>query len=227
MRRLPPLYAIVDPLDSGREPVALARAMLAGGARLLQLRCKDATPRELLAIATRIAPIARRHRCVFLVNDRPDVARAAQADGVHLGQEDLPIAAARRVLGPDRIVGISTHDVEEARAAGASGADYIGVGPIYATTSKEKALPARGLDLVATVRAEIRCPIVAIGGITAETAPAVRAAGADAVAMIAALARAADPEAEVRRVIAALSGAPIPPRPPSRPPARPRGSRSA
>jgi thiamine-phosphate pyrophosphorylase len=225
--RLPALYAIVDPLDTGRPPEDLAAAYLAGGARLLQLRAKDASSRELLRAAERIVALARAAGALFLVNDRPDVARAVDADGVHLGQDDLPVAAARRALGPSRLVGVSTHDLAEARAAVAAGADYIGVGPIYATTSKEKALPARGLDLVATVRAEVRCPIVAIGGITAETAPAVRAAGADAVAMIAALARAADPEAEVRRVIAALSGAPSPPRPPSRRPAPPRGSRSA
>jgi len=225
--RLPALYAIVDPLDTGRAPEALAAAYLAGGARLLQLRVKDATSRELLRVAERVAALARAAGAVFLVNDRPDVARAVDADGVHLGQDDLPVGAARRVLGPDRLVGVSTHDLGEARAAVEAGADYIGVGPIYATASKAKALPARGPGLVAAVRRQVRCPIVAIGGITAETAPAVLAAGADAVAMIAALVRAADPAAEVRRVIAAISGAPIPPRRPSRRPARPRGSRSA
>lgn len=225
--RLPALYAIVDPLDTGRTPEELAAAYLAGGARLLQLRAKNATSRELLRAAERIAALARQAGALFLVNDRPDVARAVDADGVHLGQDDLPVAAARRVLGPNRLVGVSTHDLAEARAAVAAGADYIGVGPVHTTASKEKALPARGPGLVAAVRAEVACPIVAIGGITAETAAAVRAAGADAVAMIAALARAADPAAEVRRVIAALSGAPNPPRPPSRPPAPPRGSRSA
>ena len=225
--RLPALYAIVDVLDTGRAPEDLAAAYLAGGARLLQLRAKDATSRELLRAAERIAALARAAGALFLVNDRPDVAHAVDADGVPLGQDDLPVAAARRVLGSNRLVGVSTHDLAEARAAVAAGADYIGVGPVYTTASKAKALPARGLDLVARVRAEVRCPSVASGGITAETAPAALAAGADAVAMIAALARAADPGAELRRVIAALSGAPIPPRPPSPRPAPPRGSRSA
>lgn len=204
MRHLPRLYAIVDPLDTGRDPIVLAQAMLAGGARLLQLRCKEATSRELLAIATRIAPVARRLHCIFLVNDRPDVACAAEADGVHLGQEDLPITAARRILGPDRIVGISTHDVEEARAAAASGADYVGVGPIYATASKAGARAPRGVELVRAVRATAPCPIVAIGGITPATAPAVLAAGADAVAMIGALVRAENPAAAVREALAAV-----------------------
>jgi thiamine-phosphate pyrophosphorylase len=202
--RLPSLYAIVDPLDTGRAPEDLAAAYLAGGARLLQLRLKQATSRELLHAAERIAALARAAGARFLVNDRPDIARAVDADGVHLGQDDVPVAAARRVLGLGRLVGVSTHDPAEARAAVAAGADYIGVGPIYATATKERALPPSGTALVEAVRTIARCPLVAIGGITAATAPAVRAAGADAVAMIGALARASDPAAEVRRVIAAL-----------------------
>jgi len=199
--RLPRLYAIVDPLATGRGPDALAAALLAGGARLLQLRLKDVGARELLAVATAIAPLARRYGALFLVNDRPDVARAAGADGVHLGQEDLPVAAARRVLGPGAIVGVSTHDLAEARAADAAGADYLGVGPIYATATKTGALPPRGPALVRALRAEIRRPLVAIGGITAETAPEVLAAGADSVAMIAALVDTPDPAAAVRDVL--------------------------
>jgi thiamine-phosphate pyrophosphorylase len=202
--RLPVLYAIVDPLDTGRDPVALAAALLAGGARLLQLRLKEATSRELLAAAERIAPMARAAGALFLVNDRPDVARAVEADGIHLGQDDLPLAAARRVLGPGRMIGVSTHDLEQACAADAAGADYIGVGPVYATVTKREALAPRGLELVRAVRAAVRCPIVAIGGITPETAAAVRAAGADAVAMIGALVRATDPRAEVASVLADL-----------------------
>jgi thiamine-phosphate pyrophosphorylase len=203
--RLPPLYAIVDPLDTGRDPVALAAALLAGGARLLQLRWKAAHPRELLAAALAVRPLARAAGALFLVNDRPDIARAAEADGVHLGQDDLPVAAARRVLGAERLLGVSTHDLEQARAAEAAGADYIGVGPVYATTTKSEALAPRGLALVTAVRAAVRCPLVAIGGITPETAPAVRAAGADAVAMVGALVRAPDPAAAVREVLARLS----------------------
>jgi thiamine-phosphate pyrophosphorylase len=201
---LPVLYAIVDPLDTGRDPVALAAALLAGGARLLQLRLKEATSRELLDAAERIAPMARAVGALFLVNDRPDIARAVEADGVHLGQDDLPVAAARRVLGPGRVIGVSTHDLEQAPAAEAAGADYIGVGPVYATVTKREALVPRGLELVRAARATVRCPIVAIGGITPATAPAVRAAGADAVAMIGALVRAADPRAEVASVLAGL-----------------------
>jgi thiamine-phosphate pyrophosphorylase len=201
---LPRLYAIVDPLDTGRSPVALAEALLAGGARCLQLRWKAAAPRDVLEAARAIHPLARAADALFLVNDRPDIAVLAGADGVHLGQDDLPPAAARRVLGPARIVGVSTHDPEQARQAVAAGADYVAVGPIYATTSKAGALPPRGLDLVRTVRPLVPCPLVAIGGIDATTAAGVIAAGADAVAMIGALARTPDPAAAVRGVLARL-----------------------
>src|SRR5256712_643508 len=115
--RPPPLYAIVDPLDTGRDPAALAAALLRGGARVVQLRWPEASARELLAAALAIRPLARAAGALFLVNDRPDVARAAEADGVHLGQDDLPVAAARRVLGAGRRIGVSTHDPEQARAA--------------------------------------------------------------------------------------------------------------
>jgi thiamine-phosphate pyrophosphorylase len=111
------------------------------------------------------------------------------------------VAAARRVLGPGRLVGVSTHDLAEARAAVAAGADYVAIGPVYASGTKPGALAPRGLDLVRAVRAVVVCPLVAIGGITPETAPAVRAAGADAVAMIAALVRAPDPAAAVRAAL--------------------------
>jgi len=203
--RLPPLYAIVDPLDTGRDPAALAAALLRGGARLVQLRWPGASARELLGAALAIRPLARAAGALFLVNDRPDVARAAEAEGVHLGQDDLPVAAARRVLGAGRLIGVSAHDPGQARAAEAAGADYLGVGPVYATATKPDALAPRGLALVSAVRAAVRCPLVAIGGITPETAAAVRAAGADAVAMIGALVRAPDPEAAVRDVLARLS----------------------
>jgi thiamine-phosphate pyrophosphorylase len=202
---LPPLYAIVDPLDTGRDPVALAGALLAGGARLLQLRLKDAGSRLLLETARAIAVRARAAGALFLVNDRPDIARAVDADGVHLGQDDVPVAAARRVLGPGPLIGVSTHDLDEARAAAAAGADYLGVGPIYATTSKAGALAPRGPELVRAVRAIVTLPLVAIGGIDADTAAAVRAAGADAVAMIGALVRAEDVSATTRAVLARLA----------------------
>ena len=132
MFRLPRLYAIVDPLDTGQHPVALAEALLAGGARCLQLRWKPAPPRDVLEAARAIRLLAHAAGALFLVNDRPDLAILAAADGVHLGQDDLPLAAARRVLGPGRVVGLSTHDPDQARRAADAGADYVAVGPVYA-----------------------------------------------------------------------------------------------
>jgi thiamine-phosphate pyrophosphorylase len=203
--RLPRLYAIVDPLDTGQDPVALAAALLDGGARCLQLRWKPAAPHDVLDAARAIRALAHAAGALFLVNDRPDLAVLAGADGVHLGQDDLPLAAARRVLGPARIVGLSTHDPEQARRAAAAGAHYVAVGPVFATTSKVGALAPRGLDLVRAARAAVPCPLVAIGGIDATTAADVIAAGADAVAMIGALVRAPDPAAAVRGVLARLA----------------------
>ena len=201
---LPPLYAIVDPLDTGRTPEDLAAALLAGGARLLQLRLKTAGSGELLAAARVLRALTARAGALLLINDRPDVARAAGADGVHLGQDDLPVGAARAILRPGALVGVSTHDVEQARAAAGAGADYLGVGPVFTTTTKVGALPARGLELVRAVRAAVGIPLVGIGGITPDTAVAVRAAGADAVAMIGALVRASDVTATVRDILARL-----------------------
>jgi len=139
------------------------------------------------------------------VNDRPDVARAVDADGVHLGQDDLPVAAARRVLGPGKLVGVSTHDPAELAGALAAGADDVGVGPVWATASKVGALAPRGLGLVRAARRAAAVPLVAIGGIGPDTAPDALAAGADAVAMIAALVRAPDPAAAVRTALARLA----------------------
>jgi thiamine-phosphate pyrophosphorylase len=196
----PPLYAIVDPLDTGRSPEELARAMLRGGARLLQLRLKAATSRDLLAAARALRGLTREAGALH----RADIARAAAADGVHLGQDDLPPAAARAILGPRSIVGVSTHDVAQARAAAAAGADYLGVGPVFTTSTKPDALAARGTALVRAVRETVTVPLVAIGGITPDAAAGVRAAGADAVAMIGALVRAGDVEGAVRDTLARL-----------------------
>ena len=203
--RLPALYAIVDPLDSGRSPVALAGALLAGGARLLQLRLKDASARSLYETALALRAVTRATGALFIVNDRPDIAAAVDADGVHLGQDDVPVQVARAILGPAKWIGVSTHDEDEAAAAVAAGADYLGVGPIFTTTSKQAALSARGFQLLKAVRGLTEIPLVAIGGITPETAVATRAAGADAIAMIAAITRAPDPAATVRDVIARLA----------------------
>jgi len=201
---LPPLYAIVDPLDTAQDPVALARAILAGGATLLQLRLKNHAPRALWRVASEIVPLAAAAGARVIVNDRPDVAAVVGAAGVHLGQTDVPPDVAARLLPPNALIGISTHDLGEVKKAAPLGPSYVAVGPVFATASKRGALPPRGLDFVREARALTQRPLVAIGGITPETAAAVRAAGADSVAMIGALVRARDVAAVVAETLAAL-----------------------
>jgi thiamine-phosphate diphosphorylase len=196
------LYAIVDPLDTGRDPIALARAMLAGGARVLQLRAKSTATGALLETAVAMRELTAAAGATFVVNDRADVALACGADGVHLGQDDLPIAAARAIVGPDMMIGFSTHSETQLAAADACGADYLAFGPIYGTTSKHTADPVLGCERLAAARRLTKGPLVAIGGITAATASGVLAAGADAVAVIAALVRAPDVERATAELLA-------------------------
>jgi thiamine-phosphate pyrophosphorylase len=200
------LYLIVDPLDTGRAPLDLARAMLAGGATLLQLRLKRATTADLLRQAEALRDLTAAAGAQLIVNDRADVARAVGADGVHLGQDDLPVAAARAVVGPAACIGFSTHSESQLAAATTAGADYLAFGPIFATTSKDKADPVLGCERLRTARDLTTAPLVAIGGITAATAPAVLAAGADAVAVIAAVIRAPDVERATAELLAAVGG---------------------
>lgn len=198
------IYPIVDELDgSGRDFVGLTEAMLAAGARFLQLRVKGRSTRDFIEVARAVKARTDAAGAALIVNDRVDVAHLVGAAGVHLGQDDLPPAAARELLGGDRIIGFSTHNVAQARAAATEGvADYIGFGPVFATTSKENPDPVVGLDGLRAVRRLVRLPIVAIGGIGVDAVPDVLAAGADAVAMIGAIARAADVEANLRSLLA-------------------------
>ncbi|HVB78846.1 MAG TPA: thiamine phosphate synthase [Candidatus Binataceae bacterium] len=193
-------YAMVDPAG-GHEPVALARLLLDAGARMMQLRLKHACGRDLLAAARAIAAMCRERGALLIVDDRADVAMLAGAAGVHLGQEDLPLEAARRLVGRDRIVGISTHSVAQALAAERGGADYVGFGPLYPGGLRNNAA-GRGLAMLREVRAAVRIPIVAIGGITEATMPAALAAGADACAIITDVVRAPDIAAKVRAILA-------------------------
>ena len=202
---LPPLYPIIDP-DAllGRSPVDAARAVITGGGRLIQLRMKDRPSAETLSVAEALRTITSSAGAKLIINDRVDIALAVGADAVHLGADDLPVDAARRLLGPHVLIGRSTHSLEEAVAAVSAGADYIGFGPMFSTTTKVLAYAPQGLERLRRVRAQVGIPIVAIGGITQETAPAVLAAGASAVAMIGEIGRASDIEATVRRLVAAL-----------------------
>jgi thiamine-phosphate pyrophosphorylase len=163
-----------------------------GGATMVQLREKTWTTRDLVEAGRRLLAITRPTDVPLIINDRVDVALAIDADGVHVGQDDLPVPEARRLLGPDKIVGTSAGTVEEARQAEVDGADYIGVGSIFATSSKADAGDAIGPEALRRIREAVHIPIVAIGGITAANAAAAIAAGAHGVAVIAAVVGADD-----------------------------------
>lgn len=187
MLQLPKLYAITDTDLSNYTHIEIVRLLLAGGARLIQLRDKAASAKELLDAARACLAVTRPAGAKLIINDRVDVALTADADGVHLGQDDLTVAEAREILGQGKIIGLSTHTLEQFHAALRTSADYLAVGPVYPTTTKENPSPVVGLELLAAARAITDRPIVAIGGITIERATAVLDAGADCVAVISAL----------------------------------------
>ena len=202
------LYLVTDEgLSRGRATVAIVAAAIRGGADAIQLRAKELPLREQAAIGRALRELTREAGVLFIVNDRADLALALDADGVHVGQDDLPADLARLVVGPDRIVGVSTATVEEARIARAMGADYLGVGAIFGTATKSDAGAAIGTDAIGAITAAVGLPIVGIGGINARNAGEVIAAGADGVAVVSAIIAADDPEAAARTVKAAVGGA--------------------
>lgn len=204
--RLPsPLYAILDrSVAGGRDLPRLLEAVLAGGGRLVQLREKTMPASELFPLAQRLVRRCREVGAWLVVNDRADLALAVDAHGLHVGQDDLPARHARAILRPGMILGVSTHDPEQARQAVADGADYVAVGSIFPTTTKP-GFQQVGTDLIRRVRPAVPVPLVGIGGITADNAASVLAAGADGVAVISALCAAPDPEAATRAFLARLA----------------------
>ncbi len=202
------LYGMIDlPARGGTAAAALtlAGALVDGGARVVQLRIKGADAAEVLATARVLGPWCRAQAVTFVVNDRLDVALAAAADGVHLGQDDLPLAAARALAPAGFVIGVSTHDEAQARAAAEGGADYIGFGPCFPTSSKHNPDPVVGVERLARVCGGSPIPVVAIGGITLDTVAEVVRAGAAAAAIIRAVNGAADVTAAARIVTAAFS----------------------
>jgi thiamine-phosphate diphosphorylase len=202
-----PLYAIVDP-DAlpARPPIAIVRDIVAGGGRVVQLRAKGHPADELLGMALAMRAILDDVGGLFIVNDRVDIALAAGAHGVHLGADDFPVDRARQLLGPDAIIGFSSHAVTEAIAVAARGiVDYLGFGPIFPTATKTLSFVPHGLAGLGEAARRVGAPVVAIGGITEATAAATHAAGAAAVAMIGALARADPLPAAVRRILSRLA----------------------
>ena len=194
------LYVVLDPaVAGGRSVVEIARQAIAGGATMLQLRDKRSPDRDVLASATAISQLCRTESTPFIVNDRVDIAYACGADGVHLGHDDLPPAVARKLLGEDAIIGMSAGNLDELAAALPARPDYLGVGPMYATRTKNDAGAPVGPAMIRTLReAAPVIPLVGIGGITAENAAAVIAAGADGIAVVSAVVGAQNVEAATR-----------------------------
>ena len=182
------LYVITDEgVSHGLGHVEIARRVAEGGADVIQLRDKARTSRDMLSIALQVREITRAKGITFIVNDRLDLARAAGADGVHLGQEDLPVPFARKVAGKGFIIGTSVRSVEEAMIAETEGADYVALSPIFDTPTKSDAGPGMGLEILKGIKSAVSIPVIAIGGIGKGNARQVMDAGADGVAVISAI----------------------------------------
>jgi thiamine-phosphate pyrophosphorylase len=204
---LPRLYVILDQALLTTSETDCAQKLAEAGVRLLQYRNKTASARELLESAQRISSVLRSSGVTFVVNDRADVAYLSGADGVHVGQEDLGVEEVRAVLGPGKLIGVSTHNPEQFQQAISTSADYIAVGPIFSTSSKAKPDPVVGTDFIRQIRPLTEKPIVAIGGITLERASEVIKAGADSVAVISDILRASAPGGRARQFISLLEAA--------------------
>ena len=199
------LYALTDDaLSLGRPVLDVARALLDSGIKILQYREKDTKAGKMLEECLALRRLTREAGACFIVNDHVDIAMLCEADGVHVGQDDLPVQAVRQLVGPDMIIGLSTHSPEQARAAVAAGADYIGVGPIYATQTKKDVCAPVTLDYLDWVVANITLPFVAIGGIKRHNIGEVTRHGARCCALVSELVGAPDIRARVAEVRAAM-----------------------
>ncbi len=196
-----------ESLSGGRRSLEVVTEAIAGGVDVVQLREKGTDARWRYERGSELREVTAESGVGLLVNDRVDIAQAIDADGVHLGQSDIPVAVARDLLGPDAVIGCSTSTVTEAREAEAAGADYLGVGAVYGTSSKDvpEEQNGTGLELVAEIVDAVSIPVFGIGGITAENAPPVLEAGATGVAVISEITAAEDPEAATRALEAAVS----------------------
>jgi thiamine-phosphate pyrophosphorylase len=201
------LYLVCDARPGGRELTDVLHASIAGGVRLVQLRDKRLADDELAAVAHAAHALCERLGALLIVNDRPALAAQIGADGVHVGQDDMPVAEVRELVGPDLLIGLSTHTAAQIDAAHAE-ADYIGVGPVHATPTKP-GRPAVGLELVSHAAAHAAKPFFAIGGIDAENIARVIAAGARRVAVVRAIAQATEPEQAARALSAELDKQPL------------------
>jgi len=208
VRRLPDgcLYLVTDRRFTCSRPLeAIVAAAVRGGASAVQLREKDCGTREFVSLARALQSLLAPLGVPLLVNDRPDVALAAGAAGVHLGQSDLPCEEARALLGPNAILGLSVDTLEQAHRAASLPVDYLGVSPVFATPTKTDTAPAWGLDNLVLLRRTSRHQLIAIGGIHAGNAADVLTAGADGIAVVSAICAVADPEAAARELLASIA----------------------
>ena len=201
---LPRLYPITDVVLSGQSHADQVEALAGGGATIIQLRDKNGSPRELYDSALAAVKVARRLGVLLIINDRVDIAVASGADGVHLGKDDLPPERVRALLGPDRIIGFSTHTLEQALAADLLPIDYLAIGPMFQTSTKEKPDPVVDLEVLGEIKRHVSKPLVAIGGITLERARLVIEAGADSVAVISDLYSTGDAKARTLEFLRSL-----------------------
>jgi thiamine-phosphate pyrophosphorylase len=201
---LPPLYVILDAALLPSDPIKFTERLLDMGVRAFQYRNKTAPALELLHASQALCLTVRQKAGLFFVNDRADISRLSGANGVHVGQEDLTVDAAREVVGSDSLIGISTHTMGQFESAAATTADYIAVGPVFPTVSKSNPDPVVGLEFIRQVRKHTRKPIVAVGGITLERVREVIDAGADSVAVISDILTAKNPSARVRQYLEIL-----------------------
>lgn len=206
IRGLLRLYLVMG-LDGyeGLSAIDIARKAIAGGVTLIQLREKEAPLKDVLSVGRQLRGLCKEHGIPFVVNDRVDVALLLDADGVHVGQDDVPASAARSLLGPDKIVGVSAGSLLEAAWAVSEGADYLGVGPIYPTGTKKDAGEAVGTPLIGELKTRYGLPIVGIGGINVHNAAHVVQAGADGIAVVSAITRKSDPMAASRALREAIA----------------------
>jgi len=204
---LPRLYVILDAALLTIPETECARQLVDAGVRLLQYRNKTASPRDLLESSKRLSAELLPRKVTFIVNDRADVAALAGASGVHVGQEDLGVEEARAIVGPSKLVGVSTHNRAQFEQAAATSADYIAVGPVFSTSTKSNPDPVVGTEFIRQVRPLTDKPIVAIGGITLERASEVVRAGADSVAVISDILGAREPGARAGRYVEMLETA--------------------
>lgn len=200
------LYFVCEAMPRGEDPEALLHAALTGGADVVQLREKSLRRREVERAALTFRRLCATHSALFIVNDDPDLARACKADGVHLGQDDMPVEEARAILGPDAIIGLSTHSKEQIAAAAERPVDYVSVGPIWETPTKE-GQPGVGLELVSHAAAHASLPFFAIGGIDPSNVAEVVGAGARRLAAVRAIRDAEDPAAAAERLRDAFAAA--------------------